>query len=103
MSAAGGIIFNEKGQLLIVKPTYHNRGWLIPGGVIEENESPSLACIREIKEEIGLDLIPDRLLCLEYHVPHGKGKQYEREPGNLFGEYEGIIVSLFSINKYLFP
>ena len=75
MSASGGIIFNEKGQLLIVKPIYRE-DWLIPGGKIEDNESPSQACIREIKEEIGLDLILDRLLCMGYHRLSNSGEEF---------------------------
>lgn len=37
--ACGVLIFNEKNELLIVKNSYKDY-WSIPGGVIEENESP---------------------------------------------------------------
>ena len=49
------LFFNEKDELLIVKPNYKS-GWLVPGGVIDALESPYAACVREIKEEIGLDI-----------------------------------------------
>jgi 8-oxo-dGTP diphosphatase len=62
---AGALIFNQQRELLIVNPTYRE-GWLIPGGVIEENESPRSGCQREIKEELGLDLELLRLLCIDY-------------------------------------
>ncbi len=63
---ASGVIFtNSAGQVLIVKPTYKD-GWEIPGGMIEENESPVQACTREIKEELGFDFIPGKLLCVDY-------------------------------------
>ena len=63
--AAGALIFNEKDELLIVKTSYKNY-WSIPGGVIEENESPRQGCIREIKEEIGLEINNIKFLCVDY-------------------------------------
>lgn len=30
--------------------------WTLPGGKVEEGESPDLAIVREVKEELGLDL-----------------------------------------------
>jgi len=63
--SAGALFFNEVGDLLLVKPTYKSH-WQIPGGVIEENESPRQGCIREVTEELGLDRAPARLLCVSY-------------------------------------
>ena len=46
--AAGALIFDEAGRLLILKPNY-KKGWTIPGGQIEPHgESPWQACRREI-------------------------------------------------------
>ena len=61
----GALLFNEKRQFLIVKPNYKTE-WSIPGGVVEENESPLIACIREVKEEIGLDIESFNFLAVEY-------------------------------------
>jgi 8-oxo-dGTP pyrophosphatase MutT (NUDIX family) len=58
--AAAVLLFNEKKELLIVKPNYRN-DWLLPGGIVEENESPKTAAIRELKEEIGLNINADKL------------------------------------------
>ena len=52
---AGVLIFNDQGEILIVKPTYKDH-WSIPGGVIDKDESPRQARIREVEEEIGLKL-----------------------------------------------
>jgi len=61
----GALIFNEKDELLIVKPSYKDR-WSIPGGVVEENESPRNACIREVMEEVSIELKHVRFLCIDY-------------------------------------
>lgn len=62
---AGVLIFNENDELLIVKPTYKDH-WSIPGGVIDEDESPRNACIREVQEEIGLNIENPKFLCVDY-------------------------------------
>lgn len=62
---AGCLLFNEQSKLLILKPTYKDN-WLLPGGVIEANESPRQACMREVKEETGINCQPTRLLCIDY-------------------------------------
>lgn len=64
---AGVLFFDNERKVLLVQPTYKGT-WEIPGGVVESNESPRDAAIREVKEELGLQLRPDaiNLLCVEY-------------------------------------
>ena len=62
---AGCLFFNSDGKILIIKPNYKNN-WSIPGGVVEANESPRQACIREVQEEIGIKCQPEKLLCVDY-------------------------------------
>lgn len=62
---AGCLFFDKEGKILIVKPIYRDT-WNLPGGVVEANESPQRACIREVREEIGLKIKPERLLCIDY-------------------------------------
>ena len=66
---AGVLFFNEKDELLIIKPNYKDH-WTIPGGVVDANESPRQAAIREVKEELGLDIDPLKLLCVNYVPDH---------------------------------
>lgn len=61
----GALILNEKGEILIIKPSYKDH-WSITGGVIDENESPKDACIRETKEETGIDLKEVKFLCIDF-------------------------------------
>ncbi|MGD1918957.1 MAG: NUDIX domain-containing protein [Pleurocapsa sp.] len=62
---AGCLLFNQEKQLLILKPIYRDC-WLLPGGVIEQNESPRQACIREVKEETGIECESPKLVCVDY-------------------------------------
>lgn len=64
-SGAGALFRNASGALLIVKPTYKD-GWLFVGGNLESNETPSEACARETREELGLEKHFTRLLCVDY-------------------------------------
>lgn len=67
--AAGALFLNQAGQLLLVNPTY-KPPWEIPGGMVEEEESPLTACRREILEEIGLTITPRQLLSVGYLRSH---------------------------------
>ena len=66
---AGCLFFNERNEVLLVKPNY-KPGWEIPGGVVENNESPKQCCQREVFEEIGLNREIGRLLVLDYNRPN---------------------------------
>lgn len=66
--AAGALFLDPSGRVLLVHPTYKNT-WDIPGGYVEQGESPAAACRREVHEEIGLDRQPRRLLAVDW-APH---------------------------------
>lgn len=68
-ASAGALIFDRKGRLLILKPTYKS-GWTIPGGVMEaDGETPWEACRREVREECGLEVRGGRLACVDFRRP----------------------------------
>lgn len=61
------IIFNDKKEVLLC----HRRDcdlWNLPGGGLEENESPWEGVIREVKEETGFDVKVENLIGI-YHKP----------------------------------
>ncbi len=63
--SAGAILLDQRGRLLILKPTYKS-GWTIPGGIMEANgETPWEACRREVLEETGLHVTEGRLVCVD--------------------------------------
>jgi 8-oxo-dGTP diphosphatase len=69
MQVAAGCLFTDSnGHVLLVNPTYKPQ-WELPGGVVEQGESPLAACKREIREELSLDVQPSRLLVVDYREP----------------------------------
>ena len=67
-SGASIIFVNDKEEILLFlrddKPglPYSNM-WDVPGGHVEENEIPKECIVREMKEEMNLDLHDFQLLC----------------------------------------
>jgi 8-oxo-dGTP diphosphatase len=66
--AAAALLRDERERVLLVEPAYKD-GWEIPGGVVEADESPYAAVVREIDEELGLTLRPGRLLVTDWVPP----------------------------------
>jgi len=55
--SAGGVVFrrdNERIDIVIVAVGGNNR-WQLPKGLVEKDESPEIAAVREAREEGGID------------------------------------------------
>jgi 8-oxo-dGTP diphosphatase len=65
VSAAGVLISRADGRTLLVQ-THHRRGLVLPGGMVEEGESPARAAEREVREELGLEVRVTRLLAVQH-------------------------------------
>lgn len=67
MSAA--VVLRQHDSVLMVKAHYRD-SWTFPGGVVDENESPLQAVIRETHEEVGLELDEAQLRLLATSYRH---------------------------------
>lgn len=68
-ASAGALVWDRKGRLLVLNPTYKG-GWTIPGGIVEaDGETPWEACRRETREECGLEVVRGRLVCVDFLRP----------------------------------
>ncbi|MBI5138221.1 MAG: NUDIX hydrolase [Candidatus Vogelbacteria bacterium] len=85
------VIENDKGEILLIKPTMLD-GWLVPGGPLRDFESPKNGCMRKVKEETGIDILPPRLIGVSHSLRRSdEGTRYESlhlifHAGKLTGE-----------------
>ncbi|MFI0720751.1 NUDIX domain-containing protein [Streptomyces sp. NPDC021224] len=88
------LLGNAAGEVLLVKPACEPR-WVIPGGAMEAGETPRAAARREAREEIGLDVEPGRLLCVDFVPPAGDrpgpGVMYVFDGGRLTDAQQAAV------------
>jgi 8-oxo-dGTP pyrophosphatase MutT (NUDIX family) len=91
-ASAGAVISNDRGEVLIVNPTYKPY-WNLPGGRVDDGETPRHACARELREELGLELVVGELLVTAWIRIAGKGAHayFVFDGGVLTRQQEGAI------------
>lgn len=52
--AVNAVVFNERGEVLLARRS-DNGLWCLPGGHVELGETLAEACLRELREETGLE------------------------------------------------
>jgi ADP-ribose pyrophosphatase YjhB (NUDIX family) len=63
------IIFDSDRARLLLQRRSDNGKWCLPGGTMEAGESAEEACVREVEEEMGLQVRVTRLIGI-YTSPH---------------------------------
>jgi ADP-ribose pyrophosphatase YjhB (NUDIX family) len=59
--AASAIVVDEAGRILLIRRS-DNALWSIPGGAMEVGERIADAAIREVREETGLEVVPEAIV-----------------------------------------
>lgn len=74
------VVFDEKREKLLLTRRTDNGRWCLPGGALDPGETVTESCIREVREETGLDVEVVRLVGV-YSDPH---RLIEYADGNRF-------------------
>ena len=63
------LMHDESGRILLCDTAFKT-DWELPGGIVEPFESPRQGAIREVKEELGIDIELGRLLAVDWMPPY---------------------------------
>ena len=63
------IIFDQRHEKILLTRREDNNQWCLPSGGMEPGESASEACLREVEEETGLQVVIKRFIGV-YTTPH---------------------------------
>jgi len=66
---AAAVILDGQCRVLLVRHNYGRLNWELPGGMAEPGESILDTALREVREETGLAVVPQRLTGI-YYEPH---------------------------------
>jgi 8-oxo-dGTP pyrophosphatase MutT (NUDIX family) len=88
ITAGLAIIKNRK---LLLAFSNNKKAWYLPGGKTDEGESTRSGLIREIKEELNIDLNPDELR----HYTHIRVQAFG-EKDNVIMEQDCFLYNLFA-------
>ncbi len=69
---ASAVIIKDDHLLMVQIADRGYLWWALPGGTIEENETPEEALVRELREELTLEVKPQRRL-YEVEMPYESG------------------------------
>lgn len=62
---SAALVLNEQGEVFLGRCPKFNSAWIAPGGHIDEGESPEDAAVREVLEELGVEVHSP--VFLKYH------------------------------------
>lgn len=91
-AASAALIRNAAGDILMVQPTY-KESLELPGGYIEVGEYPVAACLREVREELGIDVELGGLLVVDWAPAPREGEKilFIFDGGRLSSDQEAAI------------
>ncbi|MDW5330554.1 NUDIX hydrolase [Plantactinospora sp. KLBMP9567] len=68
--SVAAVVVNDRTQILVIRRRDNGR-WEPPGGVLERGESIIDGLRREVREETGLEIEPERLTGIYQNMPRG--------------------------------
>lgn len=61
------VLADEQGRVLLLRATYADQAWGLPGGAVDPGETVHEALLRECREELGVEPIVRYLSGVYYH------------------------------------
>jgi nucleoside triphosphatase len=83
-ATVGALVVNDKHEVLLVRSPKWGTKYTVPGGHIELGERAEDAIVREVKEETGLDSVPEELLIVQQAI---YPKDYHKHEHYIFMDY----------------
>lgn len=68
------VMVDPSGRVLVLRRSYPPGDWVLPGGNAESGESPVETAVREVREETGLAVVPERMTGVYYQADHPAGE-----------------------------
>lgn len=73
VKAAGGLVYNENGEILVM---FRRGTWDLPKGKIDPGETKKVAAVREVEEETGIgDIVRGKKILKTFHTFKQKDKR----------------------------
>ncbi|QBI52116.1 NUDIX hydrolase [Streptomonospora litoralis] len=60
LTGVTAVVIAETGEILLHRRA-EDGSWSTPGGILEPGEQPAAALVREVAEETGVDVVPERI------------------------------------------
>lgn len=91
------VIRDSEGRVLIERRA-DNGAWGLPAGAVDPGETPAMAIVREVREETGLDVVPERILAV-----FGGRRMRTRYPNGDETEYTVVVFACRIVGGRLAP
>lgn len=73
--ALKALIKNSEGKVLVCLNSFPGEPWDLPGGTLHAGEHPHDALKRELKEELGINILVGRAVAVDHFIKRATGKQ----------------------------